>query len=183
MPFDAKEKIISYDIKSGTRVDFDVELETIHALDSIEHPCYYHGDGNFEKCLTKEVDKLALSKWGCTSPFGYELDKICKNETLGKSVYNEMDELLIEDLDCKRPCSNIIIKADMMEDKNYYTGKESIYMVAYLKFYQRVKVMRNQYAFPLLSLIAEIGGYVGLFMGVGILQTSNLLKMLALKYL
>ena len=95
-----------------------------------------------------------------------------------------MDELLIEDLDCERPCSNIIIKADKIrEDKNFYTGKESINKVVYLKFYQRVKVMRNQYAFPLLSLIAEIGGYVGLFMGVGILQTSNLLKMLALKYL
>ena len=53
-------------------------------------------------------------------------------------------------------------------------------------FYNRVKVVKSYYAYSGLSLIAEIGGYIGLFLGVSINQITNLIlfiKEMVQKYL
>ena len=46
----------------------------------------------------------------------------------------------------------------------------------YLKFQRFIKVSRSRYAYTWLELLAEVGGYVGLFLGVSVNQTLPILK-------
>ena len=44
-----------------------------------------------------------------------------------------------------------------------------------LHFQSRVKVVKSYYAYSGLTVIAEIGGYIGLFLGVSINQIPHLI--------
>ena len=48
-------------------------------------------------------------------------------------------------------------------------------------FEKIIKVTKGYYAYSELSLIAEIGGYVGLFLGVSVNQITNLIEYLVLR--
>ena len=48
-------------------------------------------------------------------------------------------------------------------------------------FSEIVKVTKSYYTYSPLSLIAEIGGYVGLFLGVSVNMVTNLLEFLVAK--
>ena len=50
-----------------------------------------------------------------------------------------------------------------------------------LNFENVIKVNKGYYAYSELSLIAEIGGYVGLFLGVSVNQITNLIEFVVLK--
>ena len=41
---------------------------------------------------------------------------------------------------------------------------------------ENIKVVRAHYLYSGLSLIAEIGGYVGLFLGISVIQVNRLLE-------
>ena len=53
-------------------------------------------------------------------------------------------------------------------------GETYKYAEVYLKFEQLIKETKSYYAYSGLSLIAEIGGYVGLFLGISINQLTVL---------
>ena len=50
-----------------------------------------------------------------------------------------------------------------------------------LNFENVIKVNKGYHAYSELSLIAEIGGYVGLFLGVSVNQITNLIEYVVLK--
>ena len=52
-----------------------------------------------------------------------------------------------------------------------------------IEVYSKVKVMRSQYSFTELTLVAEVGGYVGLFLGTSFVQFSDGLKWIASRIL
>ena len=50
-----------------------------------------------------------------------------------------------------------------------------------MEFPKYVRVSSSYYSYNLLELLAEVGGYVGLFLGVSIIQISSLVKILMAK--
>ena len=56
------------------------------------------------------------------------------------------------------------------------------YVTIVLYFQQDVKVTEEQLSYTFLSLLAEIGGYFGLFLGISINQISNLAEMALTKF-
>ena len=101
---------------------------------------------------------------------------ICSNETIGKMASDIINEgepkFEYQDLNCKHACSFMNIEA---QETTEYNGSSLDKGSVKFKFHSKVKVLRSQYSFPLLTLIAEVGGYVGLFLGVSLLQISDLL--------
>lgn len=161
------------------RVYVEIEMEVYHALDSDEEPCYSHGHGSYDKCILDELDKYVLKKVGCTYPYGNNLENICKNETQAGMIDYELFEFWHQDHVCTHPCTNLLVtgKFDVKSQAQYYYES----LVSF-HFYKRVKVVRNQYSYTMLSMVAEIGGYVGLFLGVGLLQAFDFIKMLVSRY-
>ena len=76
---------------------------------------------------------------------------------------------------CNKPCSYVTLRANTVwERENWY--KTISKLLSYFK--ENVKITKAYHIYSGLSLIAEIGGYVGLFLGVSINQMANLFDVL-----
>ena len=118
-----------------------------------------------------------MKMYGCTTPYGPHKDQICKNKMNGTKVFDKYVETIDgHKYDCKNPCKYIIsrpfITSDLSNQPNINGQK-----VAYFKIYfkRNIKFTRAHYLYSELSLIAEIGGYVGLFLGVSVNQITMLM--------
>ena len=52
----------------------------------------------------------------------------------------------------------------------------------YIKFKENIKVIEAYHLYSALSMIAEVGGYVGLFLGISVNQVSALFNVLLDKF-
>ena len=68
---------------------------------------------------------------------------------------------------CSNPCQLILTKA--MKTSNLQKTSELNF-----KFPSRVKVVKSYQLYSMLSLLAEIGGYCGLFLGVSFNQITKI---------
>ena len=73
---------------------------------------------------------------------------------------------------CYSPCSFLTIKAikttESISNSYGYNG------LIRLKFKKNIQVFEAQYLYSILSMIAEVGGYVGLFLGISVNQVSTM---------
>ena len=140
-------------------------------------PCNNEKGYRLDKCVLNGLENESLKRIGCVSPFGITKDNICQDEQDAKKAfqlyktfrYNYRD---LKILSCLEPCSYMsvkIIKASEMET----VGKEEKGVVL-LHFNEQVHETVAYYSYDELSFIAEIGGYVGLFLGASMYQTADL---------
>ena len=111
-----------------------------------------------------------MEKFGCTTPFGSLQDNICKDNTTGKQALDLFHKLLnkrhfIEE--CLYPCEFLklfVISVHGRENENSFK----------LDFNQYIKVTEAYYSYTELELIAEFGGYVGLFLGISVFDINQI---------
>jgi hypothetical protein len=119
-----------------------------------------------------------MKEIGCTTPFGYNKTHICVDVQKAQKAYKKLEEtVLLGNPNCLRPCvrllimpNNIATLENLPEDNNGLNVSRSV-----LNFDENVKVMVATELYSILSLIAEIGGYVGLFLGVSINQITQVI--------
>ena len=113
--------------------------------------------------------------YGCTTPFGIHKDMICDNFDNASHI-NDMHKKwysskIPANSGCDKPCSYVTLRANTVwERENRY--KTISKLLIYFK--ENVKITKAYHVYSGLSLIAEIGGYIGLFLGVSINQITNL---------
>ena len=75
---------------------------------------------------------------------------------------------------CSSPCHYITTRVRIHRESvmGYVNGKRTTLLK--IKMNEHIKVTDEQYLYSGLSLIAEIGGYVGLFLGVSVNQIIDL---------
>ena len=111
-----------------------------------------------------------MKKFGCTTPFGYQRDNICKDNTTGKQALDLFHKLLnkrhfIEE--CLYPCEFLklfVISVHGRDNEDSFK----------LDFNQYIKVTEAYYSYTELELIAEFGGYVGLFLGISVFDINQI---------
>ena len=166
-------------ITIGTSRIYHVQLdhEVYKMLDLGGHLCSQKPNFDKDNCTEAKFERLSLEKFGCTSPFGPNKDKICPDKENGTKVM----ELYTETFNkytakhCENPCSFILTKATITKDITHYdTTKVYNYTTVTIYFKEHIKVIEAHYLYSGLSLIAEIGGYVGLFLGISVNQVSVL---------
>ena len=75
---------------------------------------------------------------------------------------------------CNKPCSYVTLRTNMIFDREKYhntIARVQIY------FKENIIVTKAYHIYSGLTLIAEIGGYVGLFLGISMNQIGKLLDM------
>ena len=106
---------------------------------------------------------------GCTTPFGLELDNICTEKNKSSEAYQLLKDVLMgTDMqvakECPYPCQFLMnrITTTDYKDKNDTANKIK------LAFDKYIKVTTSTYGYTELELLAELGGYVGLFLGLSV---------------
>ena len=105
-----------------------------------------------------------MERIGCTTHLGLELDNICteQNKSLDATIlFWEILNNKKEADDCPYPCHFL---TSQITTTNYNPSSDRIY----LKFDKYIKVTTSTYGYTELELLAELGGYVGLFLGLSV---------------
>lgn len=113
-----------------------------------------------------------MDEIGCTTPFGVNLDHICTNINTSKKareLYDMLTQKEYQIKNCLYPCK--FIKNAMMP----YI-KRSNKNTTRLNFDKFIKVTKAVYSYTELELLAEFGGYVGLFLGFSVFQVSQVVE-------
>ena len=115
-----------------------------------------------------------MEKFGCVTPFGYNKTNICTNTTLAKKAHEYYEQSFkTYSENCLNPCTYFLIDAIKLDAFNR-TDKDKDYIQLFFSEY--IKVNTAFYNYLTLSMIAEIGGYVGLFLGVSFYQITDVLN-------
>ena len=113
-----------------------------------------------------------MDEIGCTTPFGVNLDHICmdlNNSKKARELYHRLHHKTHKIKDCLYPCKfikNAVVPYKKRSDKN----------TTRLKFDKFIKVTKAVYSYTELELLAEFGGYVGLFLGFSVFQVSQVVN-------
>ena len=105
-----------------------------------------------------------MERIGCTSPFGLKLDNICTKKNKSFVAYQLFNDVLyntIEIKKCPYPCQFLM---NWITTTSYNDKARRIV----LKFDKYIKVTISTYSYTELELLAELGGYVGLFLGLSV---------------
>ena len=150
----------------------------------------YNYDDTFYNTVAHDNEK----NLNCSVPFQPpikssatgKLVEICQNSSLGIQAYNNMRKALLKmgQIPKYKPCTWIDVTLGLplfsQEER-----KEGAFLGLYLKSHLKIKSLVSYYDFS--SLIADIGGYTGMLLGISLIdltvQLNNLLvRVIASKF-
>ena len=152
---------------------YDINYEVYHMLDNTDdQPCVNESDYDIDTCSDNLVFKESMERVNCTWPFAKNKNHIC---TELDSAIKAMQIGVIERKRSKCPNRCNYIKLVTIPINRYPKKAGS-----FLKFFlpNSIQVHKAYYAYDAVSLLAEIGGYVGLFLGFSVYQFTDLLNWL-----
>ena len=171
-------------IGKSRSIYIDVDYDVNHLLDLGGNFCNNEPEFDKDVCKDLELERESLERYGCTTPFGANKDKICHDQVNGSRATELYKDYMNKKVtNCNSPCSFLSTKAIKTKDEKTYdkvkiNGEFKFYTFVKIFFKKNIKVIQAYHTYSGLSLIAEIGGYVGLFLGVSVNQVSVLMNIL-----
>ena len=132
----------------------------------------------YDECVYDAIRVEMLEKVGCVSPWVLPKKqyKVCTSSQANKWI-KSLNNL---GRDCPKPCEFMMINVGSKNVVDNYDESEngtlSKYALQYLYFATRIIVSEEHDLYTFLSLAAEIGGYVGLLLGVSFFHLARFLK-------
>jgi hypothetical protein len=168
------------DVYPNKKILVNVDYSLYKMLDFQGIPCNNEKGYPLNKCVLGGLEKESLKMTGCVTPFGITKENICQDEQDAKKAFQLYKEARnhywnLKNVTCLEPCSymNIkIMKASETKAKKTLIDKGQGELR--LTFNGQVHETVAYYSYDDLSFIAEIGGYVGLFLGASMYQTADL---------
>ena len=120
---------------------------------------------------------MTLEMFGCTTPFGRYLDNICSgnDSNVTKPVANLWYDSLYHPgnyyQSCPYPCTQYKIKGNLEEDFIDDTQRPQRHDFFFPEY---IRVTTARWSYSELELLAELGGYIGLFLGMSVFQISSI---------
>ena len=106
---------------------------------------------------------------GCTTPFGLELDNICTEKNKSSEAYQLFKDVFTSTnkqgaKECPYPCQFLMNWVTTIDYKDENDTDNTLR----LRFDKYIKVTTSTYGYTELELLAELGGYVGLFLSLSV---------------
>ncbi len=175
VPLSAQRKVLP---KIGRRSDFMVENEVHEALNRRESPCE-ETQIDRDACIKDQLHKEMMMKFNCTTPFEENKNLICRDGQIAKQaleLYKEYQFSYNGSL-CLKPCNHLRPRILLVDLKDT-SANPKLGHLAYsiFEFESDVKKIKAYWVYSFLSLVAEFGGYVGLFLGFSVYQISEVFE-------
>ena len=142
-------------------------------LENHTKSCLYHV---YDDCMYSVLSTLMKSDTidNCTVPWIRDNDNICtKPEDINTAFWIAWHRVTNQRKDCDSPCHRLIIDLGAKEILDSANNKTSTLM---LYFPQKMLVNKEHYLYTLLTLLAEIGGYMGLLLGYSLFNIATLVN-------
>ena len=182
---DGGQKKLSIPTELGKvyEIAFNFEYHQLLDVDYGGFPCQNEKEYQKDLCTTKAMEKQMLEIVGCTTPSQPDKSQICKQEDEGKRAMKINSKNINEKTKngCSNPCSIFSLTTTNIKKYDREELKKNNISWLTLYFPKTVKVYERSYDYSQLSFIAEVGGYVGLFLGISINQVIDLLDYLVAK--
>ena len=104
-----------------------------------------------------------MEKFGCTAPFGYEINNICTNQSQSKHAlefYRNLFNKRFAIKECPYPCTFMKVS---FRSKTFRNSPGLT-----LQFNKFIRTTRATHFYGELEMLAEFGGYMGLFLGISV---------------
>ena len=169
------------DLGINEKVELDLEHQIDNVLSLGQQSCHPDPDYDRDQCMQRILFNTSMSQFGCTTPWGPNKDHICTNETIGKLVQQNYMALLyfknVTDFDetCPRPCTIMKLRPGLAKTSFQKYISKTASASLHVKLQDLITVTDDQYAYTWLSLVAEVGGYVGLFLGFSVYQVTDVI--------
>ena len=167
-------------------VEIIVDYKVYKMLDFGGEPCSNSPDYNRDQCTDQALFEESMDKLNCTWPFlpfdsmtDASWNQICQNDTQIESLMAEIAPKYVQKKasNCLDPCQYVKIDASESARTSYNPNPKVIF-----HFAETVNVFTAYYNYSGLSLVAEIGGYVGLFLGMSFYQFTDLVSFIFKQY-
>ena len=147
-------------------------------------------DTRFDDTLYERINTKLEDDFNCTVPFlpefkskhGENMTPICREANTSISAFKLYDYLRSSGQStlCDSPCAGMEIFLGVP-----FVSKEEDNTWAYIKIYLKsaVKTKSAVLDYTFLSLVAEVGGYVGLLLGVSVVKITVNLNTFCAQYL
>ena len=153
--------------------------EMVKERSKFDVTCDHALNEKLDYCLISGLDQRALKSIGCTFPtLTFLKSQACDAETM-----NETQAGLLRDFkifwaqtsidDCALPCSTMNVALGFPKYDNVYNRLRSR---AKVYFKKRVTEKRNVVPYDWVTLLAEVGGYMGLLLGWSLLDLKKILN-------
>ena len=147
-----------------------LEYDVFKFLSTRSEPCVEDIDYNEDECIDDLVHKQSMKNIGCTSPWTINKSQICSNQLKAIKATELYDWYFNHgSTKCPEPCTFTRVRASITHST---TNQSNIIQQnrIYINLDDKVGLYESFFVYSGLSLIAEIGGYVGLFLGVSLNQ-------------
>ncbi|TRY78400.1 hypothetical protein TCAL_10416 [Tigriopus californicus] len=184
---DSKTKVFA-ELGNKLFIDLAHELSTNTLGQDGEMPCDASMDWDYDGCIYEKLGNELWNSFGCVLPFMPSVSgrSICRFDTSTQEGlewkhqvierYNYLSSTGQRGL-CAMPCSTMEVflglPFDGVEDPD----------IAYIKMYIKstVKVKKTVLDYTWLSMLAEIGGYTGLLLGISVVNITNVVDKVVTK--
>ena len=133
----------------------------------------------FDNCFDQAIAQDLMNKLNCVVPFikTSENNNICvyKNQTKVDKMMSAFKKSASNTTTgpCMSPCASMDIFFGILFDDGIRNDGKS-FLKIYLK--SNIKFQQTIYDYTLLTLLAEIGGYTGLLLGISVSNITTLLE-------
>ena len=161
---------VYHDVAQNNRVSMSINYEVFHMLDYAGKKCNDNPDYSRDECNEQKLIQYSMEKINCTWPFSSHKNHICVNQNDAKMAHDfGMAHHRRKPITCLDPCH--YLQVNSYETGSFASQSPQISF----KFPENMRITRAYYSYQRINLIAEIGGYVGLFLGVSVIQITNVL--------
>ena len=148
-------------ISIDPKVDIALDYEIVIKKPTENEPCNDDQKYLRDQCINDELYQESIRTIGCTTPFSFGSSKICQDPS--KIALELYDKYKVQhNHTCPVSCAKTLMH--FMEKKKNDKNEVRI------NFPKQIKLFTAYYSYELLSLCAEIGGYIGLLLGVSLLD-------------
>ena len=172
---------ISFVAKSGLYYELEVPVDIIINRNTKTRPCIGNSE-NFDANRNKVALEKMIEEVDCVVPFmnrNGTKASICQNVTFAKTAVEILEAHgkfydLYNWIDVPLPCMQIFVDPRKTFDTPAWFNQTKI-KASFLKM---SKITQQREAYPFHSFYAEVGGFVGLLLGVSIYQLADLMDLI-----